>query len=56
MANWNLAEKQIYKLLKHPFQKEKSEIEAITAAYLESCAKYFQCQFQILTSLQLCAP
>ena len=41
MANWNLAEKQIYKLLKHPCQKEKSEIEAITAAYLEFVEELF---------------
>ena len=41
MANWNLAEKQIYKLLKHPFQKEKSDIEAITAAYLEFVEELF---------------
>ena len=41
MANWNLAEKQIYKLLKHPFQKEKSDIESITAAYLEFVEELF---------------
>ena len=41
MANWNLAEKQIYKLLKHSFQKEKSDIEAITAAYLEFVEELF---------------
>lgn len=29
MANWNLAEKQIYKLLKHPFQKEKSYLNLL---------------------------
>lgn len=41
MANWNLAEKQIYKLLKHPFQKEKSDIEVITAVYLEFVEELF---------------
>ena len=41
MANWNLAEKQIYKLLKHPFLKEKSDIESITAAYLEFVEELF---------------
>ncbi len=35
MPEWDLTEKQIYKLLKHPFQKEKSVIEEITSAYLE---------------------
>ena len=35
MPKWDLTEKQIYKLLKHPCQKEKSVIEEITSAYLE---------------------
>ncbi|WP_253181085.1 hypothetical protein [Alistipes sp. CHKCI003] len=35
MPEWDLTKKQIYKLLKHPFQKEKSVIEEITSAYLE---------------------
>lgn len=35
MPKWDLTEKQIYKLLKHPCQKEKAVIEEITSAYLE---------------------
>lgn len=35
MPDWKLSEKRIYKLLKHPFQIEKTVIEEMTSAYLE---------------------
>lgn len=35
MSNWELADKRIYQLLKHPSQADKSIVEDMTSAYLE---------------------
>ena len=35
MSNWEVTEKRIYLLLKHPYQLDKSVVENMTSAYLE---------------------
>lgn len=35
MPHWELKDKRIYQLLRHPYQNDKSMIEDVTAAYLE---------------------
>lgn len=35
MQNWELTDKRIYQLLKHPYQVDKSIVENMTSAYLE---------------------
>lgn len=35
MSNWDLTEKRIYKLLRHPYQLDKSVVEDMASAYLE---------------------
>ena len=35
MPNWEVTDKRIYQLLKHPYQLDKSAIEDMTSAYLE---------------------
>ena len=34
MPNWEVTDKRIYQLLKHPYQLDKSAIEDMTSAYL----------------------
>lgn len=41
MLNWELTDKQIYQLLKHPYQVDKSIVEDITSAYLEFVEELF---------------
>ena len=35
MSNWELTDKRIYQLLKHPYQVDKSIVEDMTSAYLD---------------------
>lgn len=35
MSNWELTDKRIYQLLKHPYQVDKSVVEEMTSAYLD---------------------
>ena len=35
MPNWDVTDKRIYQLLKHPYQVDKSIVENMTSAYLE---------------------
>ena len=35
MPNWEVTDKRIYQLLKHPYQLDKSVVENMTSAYLE---------------------
>ena len=35
MQNWELTDKRIYQLLKHPYQVDKSIVEDMTSAYLD---------------------
>lgn len=35
MPNWEVTDKRIYQLLKHPYQIDKSVVEDMTSAYLE---------------------
>lgn len=35
MSNWEITEKRIYQLLKHPYQVDKSAIEEMSSAYME---------------------
>ena len=35
MPNWDITDKRIYQLLKHPYQVDKSIVEEMTSAYLE---------------------
>ena len=35
MPNWELTDKRIYQLLKHPYQVDKSVVEEMTSAYLD---------------------
>lgn len=41
MQNWELTEKRIYKLLRHPCQINKSIVEDLTIAYLEFVEELF---------------
>jgi len=41
MPNWELAEKRIYQLLKHPYQIDKSVVEEMASAYLEFVEELF---------------
>jgi len=41
MPNWELTEKSIYRLLKHPYQEDKSIVEDITIAYQEFVEELF---------------
>ncbi|WP_101688602.1 RteC domain-containing protein [Dysgonomonas massiliensis] len=41
MQNWELTEKRIYQLLKHPYQIDKSIVENMTSAYLEFVEELF---------------
>lgn len=35
MVNWDITDKRIYQLLKHPYQLDKSAVEDMTSAYME---------------------
>lgn len=35
MTDWNITDKRIYKLLKHPYSIDKSVVENMTSAYME---------------------
>lgn len=41
MSNWDLTEKRIYKLLRHPYQLDKSVVDDMTSAYLEFVEELF---------------
>ena len=41
MPNWELTDKRIYQLLKHPYQIDKSIVEEMTTAYLEFVEELF---------------
>ncbi|MDR3058107.1 MAG: RteC domain-containing protein [Prevotella sp.] len=41
MSEWDLTNKRIYKLLKHPYQTDKSVTEEMTSAYLEFVEELF---------------
>lgn len=41
MPNWELTDKRIYQLLKHPYQFDKSVVEDMTSAYLEFVEELF---------------
>ncbi|MDR1624559.1 MAG: hypothetical protein LBS04_06270 [Tannerellaceae bacterium] len=41
MPNWELTDKRIYQLLKHPYQIDKSIVEDMTSAYLEFVEELF---------------
>jgi len=41
MAQWELTEKVIYKLLKHPYQDDKSLADKMTVAYQEFVEELF---------------
>lgn len=42
MPNWELTDKRIYQLLKHPYQLDKSIVEDMTSAYLEFVEELFE--------------
>lgn len=41
MSHWELTDKRIYQLLKHPYQVDKSIVEDMTSAYLEFVEELF---------------
>lgn len=41
MPNWEVTDKRIYQLLKHPYQIDKSIVEEMTSAYLEFVEELF---------------
>ncbi len=41
MSDWDLTEKHIYKLLRHPYQLDKSVVEDMASAYLEFVEELF---------------
>lgn len=41
MPDFNLTDKRIYQLLKHPYQVEKSVVENMTSAYMEFVKDFF---------------
>ena len=41
MPNWEVTDKRIYQLLKHPYQLDKSVVEDMTFAYLEFVEELF---------------
>lgn len=41
MPNWEITDKRIYQLLKHPYQVDKSVVENMTSAYLEFVEELF---------------
>ena len=41
MSDWDLTEKRIYKLLRHPYQLDKSVAEDMASAYLEFVEELF---------------
>lgn len=41
MSNWEVTDKKIYQLLKHPYQVDKSVVEDMTSAYLEFVEELF---------------
>lgn len=41
MPNWEVTDKRIYHLLKHPYQVDKSVVEEMTSAYLEFVEELF---------------
>ena len=41
MSDWDLTEKRIYKLLRHPYQLDKSVVEDMASAYLEFVEELF---------------
>jgi hypothetical protein len=41
MPNWEVTEKRIYQLLKHPYQVDKLVVEEMTSAYLEFVEELF---------------
>lgn len=43
MPNWEVTDKRIYQLLKHPYQLDKSVIEDMTSAYLEFVGELLAC-------------
>lgn len=42
MPNWEVTEKRIYQLLKHPYQINKDVVENMTSAYLEFVEELFE--------------
>jgi len=42
MPNWEVTEKRIYQLLKHPYQIDKDVVENMTSAYLEFVEELFE--------------
>lgn len=41
MPNWELTDKRIYQLLKHPYQFDKDTVEEMTSAYLDFVEELF---------------
>lgn len=41
MSNWDVTDKRIYQLLKHPYQVDKLVVEDMTSAYLEFVEELF---------------
>ena len=41
MLNWELTDKRIYQLLKHPYQVDNSIVKKMTSAYLEFVEELF---------------
>jgi hypothetical protein len=41
MSSWEVTDKRIYQLLKHPYQVDKSVVEDMTSAYLEFVEELF---------------
>lgn len=42
MQNWEITDKRIYQLLKHPYQVDKTIVEDMTSAYLEFVEELFE--------------
>lgn len=42
MANWDITNRRIYQLLKHPYQIDKTVVEDMTSAYLEFVEELFE--------------
>ena len=42
MQHWEITDKRIYQLLKHPYQVDKTIVEDMTSAYLEFVEELFE--------------
>ncbi|MGL5684000.1 MAG: hypothetical protein ACRDDZ_13270 [Marinifilaceae bacterium] len=42
MTEWEVTNKQIYKMLRHPYQIDKSVVDDMASAYLEFVEELFQ--------------